>query len=245
MDLNSSEDDTVVPMPLPDDANPDMLDTLTTISKHLLSAVSTDIRPAQENQKRAFDRRHNSSKEISDCSTIYIQNQKHIHRMGSKMEPRWIEPYTVVESLTKGRVKLRNNKTGKILCNTYHANNLKIYQEKEAPPSPHSPEDCPRDVDNDSPKRKILKIPREESDTDDIHISETYKQTKTFNPLPSSGRKCLSTALGLTFHKVVYCGRTGDLGLPRHTYKTKGDGNCNFRAISYMLTGSEDNHSLL
>ena len=45
--------------------------------------------------------------------------------------------------------------------------------------------------------------------------------------------------------EVVYCGRTKDLRQPWRTYKAKGDGNSYFRAISYILTGSEDNHSLL
>jgi len=93
--------------------------------------------------------------------------------------------------------------------------------------------------------KKALKRPRAESDDDEIHISKTHKQTKTFNPVPGPRRKFLSTGLGLTFVKVVYCGRSRDLGEPRRTYKTKGDGNCYFRAISYLLTGSEDNHCLL
>lgn len=226
-----------------DDSNPDVLDTLTTIHKSLHSTVSANISTAQEHQKRAFDRRHNSHKYITAGLTVYIKNQRRIHRMGSKMEPRWVGPYTLVESLTKGRVKLKNSKTGKLLSNTYHASNLKIYQHAEASPSPHHPHDCPSGPDSECPKQKTLKRPHEEPDND--NISPKHKQSKTFNPLPSSRRKYLSTTLGLTFDKVVYNGRTRDLGQPRRIHKTKGDGNCYFRAISYILTGSEHGHSLL
>lgn len=76
--------------------------------------------------------------------------------------------------------------------------------------------------------------------------STSPKNTKPiFNPLPTSGRKYLSTALGLMFEKVVYYGQPVDLVLPQQTYKTKGDGNCYFRTISYILTGTEENHRLL
>ena len=172
-------------MPLSDDANPDVLDTLITIHKKLHSTISTNI--------------------LTASSIVYIKNQCRISRMGSKMEPRWIGPYLVVESLTKGRVKRKNNKTDKILRNTYHASNLRTYQDEEASPPTQSPDDSPSNSANDSPKQKTLKRPREEPDNDDIYISQKHKQT----------------------------------------YKAKGDGNCYFRAISYILTGSEDNHSLL
>ena len=60
-----------------------------------------------------------------------------IHRM----EPRWIGPYLVVESLNKGRVKLKNISTDKILRNTYNISNLKVYSNKQG----SSPNQCPDD----------------------------------------------------------------------------------------------------
>lgn len=178
MDLKPSEDDTVDPMSLSDDANPDVLDTLTTIHKKLHSTVSTNIHSAQEHQKRAFDRRHNSKTEITAGSIVYIKNQCCINHLRSKMEPRWIGPYLVVESLTKGRVKLKNNNIDKILRNTYPASNLEIYQDEEAFPPPQSPDASPSNSANDRPKQKTLKRPCEEPDNDDI--SQKHKQTKTF-----------------------------------------------------------------
>lgn len=162
--------------------------------------------------------------------------------MGSKMEPRWIRPYKVIRTMTKGRVKLKNDKTGKVLSNAYNTSNLKLYEVGETQ-TPQTHDDCPSHSVSDPPKKSALKRPREAIDNDDI--TEIQSQTRTFSPLPSSERKTLSTALGLDFVKVVYYGRTGDLGRPRRLYKTKGDGNCYFRAISYILTVTEENHSIL
>ena len=68
--------------------------------------------------------------------------------------------------------------------------------------------------------QRTLKRAREEPDNDSIYISQKHKQTKTFVPLSSSGRKYLSTTIGLTLGKVVYYGHTRDLAQPRRTYKT-------------------------
>ena len=59
-----------------------------------------------------------------------------------------------MESWTKGRVKLKNNKTDKILSSTYHASNLNMYLDEEAPPSPQSPDDLPSDFTNDTAQSK-------------------------------------------------------------------------------------------
>ena len=185
MDFKPSENGTVDPMPLSDDANPDVLDTPTTIHRTLRPTVITNIHhSAQEHQKLAFDRRHNSNKEFTAGTVVYIKNQRR-----SKMEPCWTGPYLVVKSLTKGQVKLKDNMTGKRLSNTYHASNLTTYQDEEASPPPQSPDDCPSDSTNDSPKQKTLKRPCEEPDNDDIYISQKHKQTKV--SLPRSGRRYL------------------------------------------------------
>jgi len=115
IDLKSSEENAVDPMPLPDDATPDVLDKPTNIRKQLQSTVSINIQFAQERQKHGYDWRHNSNKEISAGSTIYIKNQHRIHCMGAKMGLCWTGSYTVVESLTKGQVKLKNQNIGKKL----------------------------------------------------------------------------------------------------------------------------------
>ena len=71
--------------------------------------------------------------------------QKEINRMGN-LEPRWTGPYKVTECLTKGRVKLENITSGKLLKNTYHSANLKVFiprsSTSSSPSSPTSASDC-------------------------------------------------------------------------------------------------------
>ena len=243
-DLRPVEDGTVLPTTYLDNANPDVLNTLTAIQKKLHLTVSTNIHSAQSHQKCNFDRRNTSNQEITDDSIVYIKNHRRIHRMGSKMEPRWIGPYRVVESLNKGRVKLKNIATEKILRNTYHVSNLKVYSNEQGSSPNQGLDDSVKGTVNGSLQQNEQSM-SEEANIIAIQSVSKPMQIGAFNPLTISKRKRLCITLGLTFDNVVYYGRTRDLEQPRRTYKTKGDGNCYFRAISYILTGTEDNHILL
>ena len=37
---------------------------------------------------------------------VLLKNMKNSHRMGGKMDPKWIGPYSVIERVSKGRYKL-------------------------------------------------------------------------------------------------------------------------------------------
>lgn len=243
-DLKSVEDGTVLPSTYLDNANPDVLNTLTTIQKKLHLTVSANIHSAQAHQKCNFDRRNTSNQGITDDSIVYIKNNRRIHRMGSKMEPRWIGPYMVIESLDKGRVKLKNISTNKILRNIYHVSNIKVYSNEHGSSPIQALDDSANGTVNGSLQQNVQNTSAE-ADIIAIQPASKPMQIRTFNPLTISRRKRLSITLGLTFENVVFYGRTRDLEEPRRTYKTKGDGNCYFRAISYILTGTEDNHILL
>ena len=62
---------------------------------------------------------------------VLMKNNKNVHRMGGKLEDRWMGPYEIVKCLEKGRVKLKNLQSGKVLKNTYHAVNLKVYHSED------------------------------------------------------------------------------------------------------------------
>ncbi|KAG7165828.1 pol Retrovirus-related Pol polyprotein from transposon-like 9, partial [Homarus americanus] len=241
IDLKSADESDAAP--LPDSASPDVQQTLHIIRKDLCSAVSSNIASAQSRQKENYDRHHESNKEIITGSIVYIKNCRRIHRMGSKLEPRWTGPYTVVESLSKGRIKLENVKTDKILSNTYHASNLKIYTDATSTSDvPHDLEhstipDRPCDTIEDKPQQP--KRPRRELDeTSDTteYVSKKPKSTSMFSPLSSNARKNLAVALCLTSTKSIYFGRPSELSQPRRTCKTKGDGNC------YRIRGKPWHH---
>jgi len=133
--------------------------------------------------------------------------------MGSKTEPGWIGPGLIVESLTKGRVKLKKNKTDKKTEeHRPHQQPLALagWRGFSSTPGPRwfSQWLC------QWPSKTTWRTRRWR-----LHLMETQAD-KDFQPT-SKFRKYLSTTLGLPCGSVVYCGRTKDLGPPRHTYKIK------------------------
>ena len=71
------------------------------------------------------------------------------------------------------------------------------------------------------------------------------KSTRIFSPISPEARKKIARFLNLTVHKTQYFGKEGNLNIPGRVYITRGDGNCYFRAISYIITGSEENHLVI
>ena len=69
--------------------------------------------------------------------------------------------------------------------------------------------------------------------------------SKIFKPPLYKLRKKLANIFGLHSKGSVRFGKISALRKPLRTYKTKGDGNCYFRAISYILIGSEDDHLII
>lgn len=55
-------------------------------------------------------------------------------------------------------------------------------------------------------------------------------------------RTALCKRLGCQFHKHVSFGCFSLLDSPRRFHRTKGDGNCFFRSLSFVISGSEENH---
>ena len=108
-----------------------------------------------------------------------------------------------------------------MLKNTHHASNVKIY-------SGQSTAATEKDQDND-----VEKV---------LPPAKRRRLSESFTPVAPLARRNLATAMGLQQAKPVYFGRSGDLTKPKRTHKTDGDGNCYFRAMSFILTGTEDYH---
>jgi hypothetical protein len=237
------------------DVTQDMVQTLHRIKSDLITIVADNIKAAQSRQKENFDKRHHSSETVSVGAIVYIKNSKRIHRMGSKMEPRWTGPYTVAASLSKGRVKLVNQKTGTMLKCTHHISNLKLYSGPESPEtnceSHDEPEEQPpskrqkfvsRDIKTPPGQPQVSQV--EEDDVaikpESEHLQEQPR--RYFKAIPGCQRRVMAEALGLTVHKEISMGKQSELHAPRRLHRTKGDGNCFFRCISYLLTGSEEQY---
>lgn len=58
-------------------------------------------------------------------SLVLVKNMKNNHRMGGKLDSRWIGPYVVSEKLAKGQYRLKN-KDGNVLQKIHSAILLRI-----------------------------------------------------------------------------------------------------------------------
>lgn len=94
--------------------------------------ISMNIAKAQNRQKKNYDKRHASKyTDIVEGSLVLLKNNKNNHRMGGKLEAKYLGPYEVVSLEGKGRAKLRNVASGKELKNLYHLVNLKLYKQHD------------------------------------------------------------------------------------------------------------------
>ena len=94
--------------------------------------MSMNIAKVQNRQKRNYDKRHASTNtEIVEGSLVLLKNNKNNHRMGGKLEVKYLGPYEVVSLVGKGRAKLKNVASGKELKNLYHMVNLKLYKQED------------------------------------------------------------------------------------------------------------------
>ena len=110
------------------------------------------------------------------------------------------------------------------------------------PSSPTSASDCTPDshlVDiTTSPRKRKASL-------ESLQPDKRPKTVRHFEPIPAPVRRNFATSLGLVQCKPVYFGRSGPLTEPKRTKQTKGDGNCYFRSISYVLSGTEDHHQAI
>ena len=190
------------------------------------------------------------------------------------MKPRFVGSYTVVKCFENGCVKLTNEK-GKIIKKAVNTSNLKLYPDDDENDPTDDPlpadnltseistHELPTDdglnvkIEGDELKADVLTIDDQPtaicSSQDIIVLSKdasnpstiTQNMQRTFKPLPGNIRQKLAVKFGLKSKKNLRFCKTGSLGKPRNTYKTIGDGNCFFRCVSYILTGTEDNHLII
>ena len=84
--------------------------------------------------------------------------------------------------------------------------------------------------------------PQEQTEVDITDVSH-YRP-----PVPvvsEKDRAEICANIGLTMSKTVSFGCFDLNGVPRRIHIVQGDGNCFFRAISFILTGSEDKHIVI
>ena len=118
-----------------DEINLEMKGIMDQVNEAMKDKISRNISQAKETQKKRYDARHNFENKIKSGDKVLVINSSRVHRMGGKLSPRFLGPYEVVEILPKGRVRIKNLRTQKVLKNLYNIRNLKAYAERAEDPS--------------------------------------------------------------------------------------------------------------
>ena len=116
------------------DGSPDITKRLRVI-KSMKEVVYKDaqnnIEKAQAHQKKNYDVRH-SVPMFAKGDLVLWKNMANTHRMGGKLDPKWLGPYKVEEITDKGLYRLQCQKSGRILKQVISSLQLKPYVERLA-----------------------------------------------------------------------------------------------------------------
>ena len=88
-----------------------------------------NIIKAQAHQKKNYDRRHAVPK-FQKGDVVLRKNMANSHRMGGKMDSRWLGPYKVEEITAKELHQLKCVKSGKLLKQAFSSLQLKAYVDR-------------------------------------------------------------------------------------------------------------------
>lgn len=227
----------------------------------LAEKVSKNIQEAQQRQKRNYDKRFHATKEITVGTAVLVKNTKKINRHGCRLQPNWLGPYVVRKQLGKGRLLLKNLDTGNQLKKIYHATNVKLLPTKSCnsnkSPCKTTMDDNAIHVnsvvdDNFTKQTSVLSCPNDNNnaganstvDSSDFSLGESINSVSSASLLtPLTKADCLRIckALQLQHRRFVSIPST-PMCLINKLHQVRGDGNCFFRAVCYILTGDEMQH---
>jgi len=260
--------------------------TMEEVVNHINETASRNIKVAQQRYKKHFDKKHEQGRRtLSVGSKVLIKNMRNLNRKGSKMDPKFIGPYTISAVLSQNRVKLINP-SGVKLKTVYSKSQLKTYCEREAKSKQIRKETASVAIPVQkktasvnhpvkkkrasmgrklkTPKKILTRSARKEegvqhkpgirsakaaepvSRNTDIQITGDEAFDHPFRPISLEEQHQLCRKLGMQRIRPVVYGRSQDIARPpKRLHRTRGDGNCFFRAISYCVTGTEDGHQTL
>ena len=190
-----------------------------------------NLNKAQQVQKQQYDSKHQCPKyKISDH--VWYKNCRRNTRKGGKLESVWIGKRIIVEVLEKGTYKLDGLK--RIFNATQHKPVIK------------------EDVDTELPTKKTKLI--ENNNQEVIPLEMTLQvQSYIFHPPDVQWQRNICNASGgvLMFKNKsspmdqVLNVKFTTFSQPTRINHIVGDGNCLFRALSFIVTGEEDQQSAL
>ncbi|KAL8581212.1 hypothetical protein ACOMHN_038313 [Nucella lapillus] len=275
------------------DLNEEIMDIMKGIHEEVKNKIGENISRAQKKQKEYYDSRRAYDHGFRIGDKVLIINAARVHRMGGKMAPRFVGPYEVISVLPKGRLQLKNTKSGKILKNLYNISNVKLFYDRtqdNADPShvPHAdPSHAPQADPSYHPQADPFHAPQaDHSYHPQADPSHAPQADPSYHPQadpshaphadpshapqadpsyhPQDDPSC-QPPLRMKFHPVDGAwqkDRASSLNFPRlfrrhpsresvevditatplDPVSVKGDGNCFFRSVSFVLLGTESKY---
>nr|XP_047132569.1 uncharacterized protein LOC124811261 [Hydra vulgaris] len=176
-----------------------------------------NIEKSQKRQKHDYDKRIAPNNEISINKKVLLRNSRRDDRKGGKLVKPWTGPYIVTSISSTNNCTLKNLK-GQILKTKYNLTKLCLYNEK---------------ITNDE----------QEITFDEINMQISNDKIGKYATIEM--RTSISEKFGIGITKNIFIADVNLLSRPKQIHKTIGDGNCFFRAISYIITGSECSYEII
>ncbi|KAK3857877.1 hypothetical protein Pcinc_018587 [Petrolisthes cinctipes] len=191
--------------------------------------ADANIEQAQAKQQADFAKRRYKQRNFIVGDKVLRYNLRRADRKGGKQTDPWDGPYEVAQVCEKGLYCLINASTKVTLKTKVNGCNLKPFFEY----IPEAPSVTP------SPDVQIVGVKQEEI---------SYK----FSPLTVAIQRAICNNSG---GRLVFKKKSGPSGKINKTFKNtsephtvkeiEGDGNCLFRALSFAITGEEDQHAVV
>ncbi|KAK3865700.1 hypothetical protein Pcinc_028710 [Petrolisthes cinctipes] len=191
--------------------------------------ADANIEQAHAKQQADFAKRLYKQKNFIVGDKVLRYNLRRADRKGGKQTDPWDGPYEVAQVCEKGLYCLINASTKVTLKTKVNGCNLKPFFEY----IPEAPSVTP------SPDVQIVGVKQEEI---------SYK----FSPLTVAIQRAICNNSG---GRLVFKKKSGPSGKINKTFKNtsephtvkeiEGDGNCHFRALSFAITGEEDQHAVV
>ncbi|XP_053403558.1 uncharacterized protein LOC128558434 [Mercenaria mercenaria] len=208
-----------------------MFDSFNETRQILNNAIAEYIKKAQARQKENYDKRNSSYKVILPGSRLLIKNANKIRRFGSKLAQIWVDPYIITETLSKGRVRLMNQSSNKMLSNVYHTSNLKIYTAKSK-----ATETCPEETNQQikkQPKKRSRSVRHRKRSLKKLRSRKKqtmyrspYQVRHRFSPPSEKENQNMCELVQIQFSQQPPYRPSRLAKNPVRVQNIKGDGNC-------------------
>nr|XP_047130952.1 uncharacterized protein LOC124810314 [Hydra vulgaris] len=189
------------------------------MKRGLEEKAMTNIVCAQKKQKIDYDRKHTTPSKFFVGQKVLLRNLKKENRKGGKMTFSWLGPYEILDILSNSTCLLRNIKGNNRIKKKYSLHHVKPFVEEKSNSKLHSLTSECNNQDKSQRNSKLMKHPTKE-------VLQKIAEEQ---------------GLKIFIMPDLFGGEENDV--PSKIHVCKGDGNCFFRAISFLLTGSVCQHT--